>query len=567
MDFKKDIIKLLKSDLKEIEIDESMLQVPPHPDMGDYSLPCFNFSKQLNKGPSEIAQDLVRKINLKQPIARVQVKGPYLNFFINKAVMAQAVTSEIAKQKAKYGRIEKKKENIMVEYPSPNTNKPLHLGHVRNMLIGDSVSDIFSFLGDKVVRANMNNDRGVHICKSMLAYKKFGKGKKPGKGEKTDHFVGDFYVKFNQEAEKNPELEKEAQEMLQRWEKGDKETVKLWKLMNTWAYEGFEETYEKLGVSFDKYYYESDYYKKGKEIVSKGLKKGIFKKDGNGAIMVELEKYGLPNKILLRADGTSVYMTSDIYLAQLKFKDYKLDKSIYVVGSEQNMHFRQLFRILEILGNKWAGRCYHLSYGMVYLPEGRMKSREGTVVDADDLIDEMVNVAEKEILKRDPKIDKKELKKRAEVIGLGALKFFMLKIDPARDMIYNPEESISFEGETGPYVQYTYARICSIMAKHGKKPNAKADFKLLTEKCEEELVRKLGDFPPAVRQAAEHYRPSVIAVYLIKLCQAFNTFYHEVPVLQAEKEVKEARLALIDAVKQVIANGLDLMGIEYVERM
>lgn len=568
MDFKKDIISLLNKDIKGIKFDESMLQVPPYSDMGDYSLPCFNFSQQMKKSPAEIAQDFVRKITLQQPVARVEVKGPYLNFFISRAVMAEAAIKEIAKKKKTYGRFEKKKEIIMVEYPSPNTNKPLHLGHVRNMLLGNSVSETLRFLGDKVIRANVNNDRGIHICKSMLAYKKFGMGKKPDKKkQKTDHFVGDFYVRYSEEEKKNPLIEEEAKEMLQKWEDGDKETIKLWKLMNTWAYEGFEETYEKLDIMFDKYYYESDIYKKGKEIVARGLKKGLFRKEENGAVSVELEKYGLPNKILLRGDGTSVYITQDLYLAEKKFKDYKLDRSIHVVASEQNMHFKQLFRILDILGNTWANKCYHLSYGMVYLPNGRMKSREGTVVDADDLIDEMIKVAEKEILKREPDISKAELKKRSEVIGIGALKFFMLKMDPAKDMVYDPEVSISFEGETGPYVQYTYARICSILAKHGKKLNVKVDYSLLKDKLEEELVRKLAGFPNIVRQAAEHYRPSLIAVYLIKLCQSFNTFYHDVPVLQAEKDIKEARLVLIDAARQVIANGLDLLGIEYVERM
>jgi len=403
MNFKKEIIKVLKKDVKEIKADESMLQVPPQEDMGDFTLPCFPFSKQLKKSPNDIAQEFVRKIDLKQPIAKVEVKGPYLNFFINKAKMAEAAIDDIKKQKNKYGAVKKKKETVMVEYPSPNTNKPLHLGHIRNMLIGNSVSEILKFNGDKVIRANVNNDRGIHICKSMLAYKKFGKGKSPKKGEKSDHFVGNFYVKFN-EAEKNdPNIEEEAKEILRKWEKKDKEVVKLWKLMNSWAYAGFEQTYDRLGVMFDKYYYESDYYTKGKDIVMKALKKKVFNKEDNGAVSVELEKHKLPNKVLLRGDGTSVYMTQDLFLAERKFKDYKLDKSIYVVGSEQNMHFLQLFKILEILKYKWAkpGKLYHLSHGMVYLPHGRMKSREGTVVDADEMIDEMIKIAETEINKRD----------------------------------------------------------------------------------------------------------------------------------------------------------------------
>jgi arginyl-tRNA synthetase len=571
MDFKKDIVKLLKDIVK---IDESIIEIPPRPEMGDYSLPCFSLASHFKKSPVEIAQELARKLPLKQPISKIEIKGPYLNFFINKAILAEAIIKEITKEKEKFGKdSKKKKETVMIEFPSPNTNKPLHLGHVRNIVIGDSMSNIFQFLGDKVIRANLNNDRGVHICKSMLAYQKFGKDSKgnmrnPCKEKmKTDHFVGDFYVKFNEAAKENPDLEEEAKAMLQKWEKKDKEVIKLWKLMNTWAYEGFEETYEKLGVSFSKYYYESDFYDKGKDIIIKGLKKGLFKKDESGAVVADLSKYKTPDKVLLRADGTSIYITQDIFLAQKKFDDYKLDKSVYVVASEQNTHFHQLFAILDILGYKWAKKCVHLSYGMVYLPHGRMKSREGTVVDADDLIEEMKKIAEAEILKRDKDIKKSELKKRAEVVGLGALKFYFAKMDAGKDMTYNPEESISFEGETGPYVQYTYARICSILAKYGKKPDLKVNYKLLKESKETELIKILGQFPGEVNAAAGHLRPHLIATYLIRLCQAFNSFYQEVPILQADEETKKARIILISSAKQVIANGLDLLGIEYVERM
>ncbi|MBU0535472.1 MAG: arginine--tRNA ligase, partial [Nanoarchaeota archaeon] len=446
MDIKKEIVRILK---KQVKIDESLLEVPPQPELGDYSLPCFSLSKQLKKSPADIAQDLVRKIDLKQPIVKIEVKGSYLNFFVNKQIMAASVLPEISKNKSKFGMTHKKKETVMIEFPSPNTNKPLHLGHIRNIVIGDSMANIFKFLGDKVIRANLNNDRGVHICKSMLAYQRWGNGKKPFEvKKKPDHFVGDFYVKFSQEAKDKPDMEEEAKEMLQRWEKKDKKVRELWKLMNAWAYEGFEETYDALGVSFDKYYYESNFYDKGKEIVLKGLKKGLFKKGEGQSVIAELGNHKLPDKVLLREDGTSIYITQDLYLATKKFTDYKLDKSIHVVANEQNTHFMQLFRILGILGYKWAGKNIHLSYGMVYLPNGRMKSREGTFVDADDLIKEMENVAEKEILKRDPKISKAELKKRAEIIGLGALKFYFAKIDAVRDMTYDPEESISFEGET-----------------------------------------------------------------------------------------------------------------------
>ncbi|MBD3312962.1 arginine--tRNA ligase [Candidatus Woesearchaeota archaeon] len=572
MDFRKEIIKLVKKEMKDIKIDDSALEVPPQPELGDYSLPCFTLAKQMKMSPHDIAQDLVRKLQLKQPIIKIEVKGPYLNFFVNKQKMAESVISDILTEKSRFGKTKKKgKETVMIEFPSPNTNKPLHLGHIRNIVIGDSMAKVFNFLGDKVIRANLNNDRGVHICKSMLAYKRFGRGKKPFQAKKKpDHFVGDFYVRFNQEAKKKPELEEDAKEMLQKWEQGDKEVIKLWKLMNAWAYEGFEETYEALGVYFDKYYYESAFYNKGKDIVLKGLKKGLFKQGEGQSVIAELKQYGLPDKVLLREDGTSIYMTQDIYLAVQKFRDYKLSRSIHVVGNEQNMHFRQLFRILEILGYKWAkeNRLVHLSYGMVYLPHGRMKSREGTVVDADDLIEEMQKVAAKEIKKRDRKIKKAELEKRSKIIGLGALKFYFAKTDAAKDMTYDPEESISFEGETGPYVQYTYARICSIIAKYSKRMDAKADFNLLRDRKEEEIVKILYGFHDTVRDSAEHLRPHLMTNYLIRLCQSFNAFYQNVPVLNAEDEkLMKSRLVLLNAVRQVIANGLDLLGIEYVERM
>ena len=452
----------------------------------------------------------------------------------------------------------------MVEFCSPNTNKPLHLGHLRNMFIGQSISNIYEFLGHNVKRTCLVNDRGIHISKSMLAYKKFGKGKKPDK--KPDKFVGDFYVKYNQAAKQNPSIEQEAKELLQKWEQGDKQTIKLWKTMNSWVYKGFGQTYEELEVKFDKFYYESQMYKKGRDIVMKGLKKGIFKKE-DGAIIAELEKYKLPNKVLIRADGTSLYMTQDLYLAEKKFSDYSIKKSIYVVGNEQNLHFKQLFKILQLLDFKWAKGCYHLNYGMVYLPEGRMKSREGTIVDADDIIAEIRNLANKEIKKRHKKITKKELEKRSKAIGDGALRFFILKIDPYKDMVYNPEESISFEGETGPYVQYTHARISSILRKHKSKKKQKVNYAILEEKIEQNLVRQLSLFPDAVKQTTAHYKPSLLCRYLIELAQLFNEFYHKHQVLKAESELRQARIALILATKQVIKNGLNLLAIPAPEQM
>ena len=563
--FKQELIRILVAETKlDKNQIESIIETPPDPKLGDFAFPTFSLAKIYKKNPNEIAQDLARKFEINKNITKIEVKGPYLNFFINRKELAKQTLTRILKEKEKYGSEKKKKIQIMVEFCSPNTNKPLHLGHLRNIFIGQSISRIYEFLGYGVKRTCIVNDRGIHISKSILAYKKFGKGKQPDK--KPDKFVGEFYVKYNQAVKQNLAIEQEAQELLQKWEQGDKQTIKLWKMMNSWVYKGFEQTYKELGVKFDKLYYESQIYKKGKDIIMKGLKYGIFKKE-EGAIVAELEKYNLPNKVLIRADGTSIYMTQDIYLAEKKFADFPIKESIYVVGNEQNMHFKQLFKILELLGYKWAKHCHHLNYGMVYLPEGRMKSREGTVVDADDLIAEVRDLAKREITKRHKNLTKKELEKRAKAIGDGALRFFILKIDPYKDMVYNPEESISFEGETGPYIQYTHARIASILRKHKGKTRQKINYSLLSEEIEENLIRQLSLFQDVINQTALHYKPSLLCRYLIELAQLFNEFYHKLPVLKAEDELRNSRIALILATKQVIQMGLSLLEIQAPEQM
>ncbi|MBI1970527.1 arginine--tRNA ligase [Candidatus Woesearchaeota archaeon] len=579
MDAISSAVALLKKHLSVEKVDSSLIEVPRDHALGDLAYPCFIHAKELKKAPQVIAKEGVEHITKakslsRTPFSKITAVGPYINFFVDSGKLAATLLSTIIKSsnpksKALYGKGMIKRK-VMVEYASPNTNKPLHLGHVRNISLGHSVSKLLDFQGMKVIQVNINNDRGVHICKSMLAYQKWGKNAQPD--IKTDHFVGKFYVLFSDHAKDNPAFEEEAQDLLRKWEAGDKETIKVWKLMNAWAYNGFEETYAKLGVAFDKYYYESEIYKEGKKIVMDGLKKKIFYKNKDGAVVADIP--GLDTKVLLRSDGTSVYITQDLYLATLKAKESRLDSSIYVVANEQNYHFQVLFKLLKILEYSWADKCHHLSYGMVYLPHGKMKSREGTVVDADDIIENMKDLARVEIRKRYHDLTEAEVDQRAMIIGLGALKFYLLKIDPNRDMHFNPEESISFEGETGPYVQYAHARICSVIRKwkeHAGK-NAKlplsADAALLREKQEETVTKLLSQFPDITKEAAELYRPSVLCRYLLDLSQAFNEFYHTCPVVAAHtEELRDARLLLCEAVRIVLHRGLYLLGIEAPEEM
>jgi arginyl-tRNA synthetase len=562
MPFKKEIVGLIA---KHTDIEDNtiagFLEIPPDLSMGDYAFPCFFLAKERKEQPVKIAKNLVKElagdIKASQLITKVEAKGPYLNFFIEKAAFAKHVLTEKPE-------IIKHEGTIMIEYSQPNTNKPQHLGHVRNDLLGMSISNILQWVGYKVIKANLINDRGIHICKSMLAYQKWGNNQEPD--VKSDHFVGKYYVMFSQKAKEDPKLEDEAKELLKKWEAGDKETLNLWKKMNEWCVKGFEQTYKDLGVDFDKVYYESQIYESGKKIVLDALEKDVFKKNDKGAIVAELEP-NLPNKVLLRSDGTSIYITQDIGLAIKKFKDYKLDKSIYVVGSSQNLYFKQLFAVLDLLGYQGIEKCYHLSYGMVYLPEGKMKSREGIVVDADDLIKEVKDLAIEELKKRYKEITADELGKRAEQIGMGALKFMLLKQNPEKDMLYNPKESISFEGETGPYLQYSHARICSILRKHDADITKDVDFSLFKEKVELNLINQLFLFKEIVSQAAEQYKPSLIARYLLDLTQLFNEFYHSCPVLKAGENLKKSRLLLINKTKEIIKEGLSLFGIESPEKM
>jgi arginyl-tRNA synthetase len=565
MDFKHEIIALLKSATKLSEEELSpLVSSPPDPKMGDYAFPCF----KLGKNAKEEADKLKVKLKLPQFVEKVEVSGPYLNFYVSKTFLTEQTLSIIRKEKKKYGAGTEKK-NIVVEFCSPNTNKPLHLGHVRNMALGDAMGRILAFRGNKVHPVEIINDRGVHICKSMLAYERWGNSQKPNK--KTDHFVGDYYVLFAAKAKEDEHLEQEAQEILVKWEHEDKKVRALWKKMNKWVVDGFRQTYTLFGVKFEKEYFESDFYTKGKDIAYDGLDKGFFIKDETGAIVAPLDDFELGKKVIVRGDGTAVYITQDLYLAELRYQEFKCDQQIYVVASEQNLHFKQLFKIMELFKRPYAKNLYHLSYGLVNLPTGRMKSREGTVVDADDIMEEMFGLAEKEIRARYTELSEAEIKKRAHDIGISALRFYMLRVDAIKEMIFNPQESISFEGETGPYVQYTHARACSIIRKAAEKSSVKislkVDFSKLKEKEELAVIKLLYDFPEAVSKAAELYKPHIVTSHLLLLAQKFNEFYHAQQVISDDKELMKARLLLVDSVRQVLANGLGLLGIVALEEM
>lgn len=432
------------------------------------------------------------------------------------------------------------------------------------MALGHALCRLLAFQGNKVHPVNIINDRGIHICQSMLAYQKWGNNKKPD--QKGDHFVGEYYVLFAQALKEHPELKDEVQDLLTRWEQGDKTVRALWKKMNSWVLKGFAQTYKRFGIAFDKEYFESELYEAGKEVALEGLQKGIFIKDDQKSIVAPLEVYGLPDKVVLRGDGTSVYITQDLYLAQKRYADYHFDRMMYVVASEQQTHFWQLFKILELLGKPYAKNLHHLSYGLVHLPSGRMKSREGTIIDADDIMDEMKALAEMEIKKRYESLSKDEIYQRAEMIGLAAIKFFMLRTDAHRDIVFNPEESLSFEGETGPYVQYTHARACSILRK-AEKRKGKVNYTLLQNQAEQNIITHLMNFADIVDDSTRNYRPHVLCHYLIELAQAFNEFYHACPVISEDQELMKARLHVVDAVRQVLENGLGLLGIVAPEEM
>ncbi len=599
MEIAKKIALTVKAGIQELygtEVPESMIQLQEtRPEFeGQLTLVVFPFLKTSRKKPEDTAQDIgsFLKAQIPEVVQDFNVIKGFLNLTIHPAQWIQLLLE--IKQQEQFGFIPVTAESplVMIEYSSPNTNKPLHLGHVRNNLLGWALANVMQANGNKVVKTNIVNDRGIHICKSMLAWQLYGNGETPEtSGKKGDHLIGDYYVAFDKHyreqvkelmaqgmnedaAKQEAPLIKDAHDMLVKWEQNDPEVRTLWKRMNDWVYAGFDETYKALGVGFDKIYYESDTYLEGREKVEEGLEKGLFYRREDGSVWADLTSEGLDEKLLLRSDGTSVYMTQDIGTAKLRFQDFPIDKMIYVVGNEQNYHFQVLSILLDKLGFKWGKDLVHFSYGMVELPNGKMKSREGTVVDADDLISTMIADAGQMSADKVNKLEgitEEEAQEIARIVGLGALKYFIMKVDARKNMLFNPEESIDFNGNTGPFIQYTYARIRSILRKAAEQgiqiPDTLSPDTVLSTK-EISLIQHLQDFATTVRQAGQDYNPSCIANYCYELVKEYNQFYHDFSILREEDNDKKLlRLVLSAAVSQVIKNGMGLLGIEMPERM
>ncbi len=572
--FTRQLLKAFQELFPQYSIDPSaiILTIPPKPEMGDFAYPCFELAKLLHTSPHEVSRQLAEKLKPTKLIVQYKALGPYLNLTVKRSTYIHKVIHSIEKEQQVYGETTLgKRKRIMIEYSSPNTNKPQHLGHVRNNVFGAALANILATSGYRVVKASIVNDRGIHITKSMLAYQKWGKGATPeSTKEKGDHFVGKWYVRFEQEAKKDPRLLEEAQELLRTWESGDTKTHELWKKMNAWVLEGFAVTYERLGITFDKVYFESKLYKNGKKIVVDALAQGLCYKRPDGAIEVDLTEEGLDKKVLLRADGTSIYITQDLGATVKKFQDYQLDAAYWIVASEQNYHFHVLFALLKKFGYPFWKQCHHIAYDLVLLPHGRMKSREGTTVDADNILDTLEELAAKTIQEKHGTLTKKEINIRAHAIALGALKFMLLKVSTRKTITFHPESAISFEGDTGPYVQYTYARLQSILRKGKTDKNALFGLQKEVLNAPEELAlaKMLAAYPEVITRAAQESAPALIATYLLETAAAGNTLYHTLSVLKAkEKSVRIARLSLIQATATVLRNGLALLDIHAPEKM
>ncbi|MDJ1494084.1 arginine--tRNA ligase [Cytophagaceae bacterium DM2B3-1] len=577
------------SELFSIQVpsEEVLLQATRKDFEGSHTFVTFQIAKQVRKSPVEVGQQLGDYLQQKgTAVSRFNVVQGFLNLVLSDAVWIELFKSIQAN--TSYGFQPANGQKVMVEYSSPNTNKPLHLGHLRNNFLGYSIAQILKANGYEVMKTNIVNDRGIHICKSMLAYQKFGNGETPeSSNTKGDKLVGQYYVEFDkrykaeiaelkatgiseEEAEKQAPLMKEAQQMLVKWEQGDSETVALWKKMNGWVYAGFDVTYKRMGVDFDKFYYESNTYLLGKGIVNEGLEKGIFFKKENGSVWIDLTDLGLDEKLLLRGDGTSVYITQDLGLADLKHTDFPMDKSVYVVGNEQDYHFKVLFSILKKLGRPYSDGLYHLSYGMVDLPSGKMKSREGTVVDADDLMNEMVETAEErsKALSKVAEFPEEERTQLFNMLGLGALKYFLLKVDPVKRMLFNPEESIDLHGHTATFIQYTHARISTILRKSQEFILVDIPGLYTLHEAEKDLVILLSEFPNVIKDAGNKYAPSTIANYCYEMAKSYNRFFDLCSIFKADTpEQMSFRVALSAEVGKVIKKGMNLLGIQVPDRM
>ena len=585
---------LLKKILNSDDIAPLTMTEPPKSELGDVAFPLFQYAKIAHKAPQAIATELKSAVeNAPHPAGEVILAGGYFNVKLSVSDLFSSLYETVMKEGDAYGRNDSLSgKKIMLEFSCPNTNKPLHLGHMRNDSIGESIAAILKANGAEVLKVNLINNRGVHICKSMLAYKEFGHGETPeSTGEKGDHFVGRYYVRFatwekewdaqieqarkDGDDEKVKELEathpdKRAQAMLKDWEDGKEDVIELWNLMNKWTLDGLYASYKAMGISFDRFYYESETYKYGKSEVLKGLEDGVFYREADGSVQIDLSEIGLDKKVLLRKDGTTIYITQDIGTAIRRHDDYPFTSLIYVVGSEQAYHFKVLFYILKKLGYSWADELYHLSYGMVNLPDGRMKSREGTVVDADDLLSELEELAKDEIIAKGREALVDDVNKTAHSIALSALNYYLLEVTPSRDMIFDSKKSISFNGNTGPYLEYMGARISSILKKAKEEGITIDDVNgsVLKEEDELTLIKLISDYPEAVRKAAENYDPSVIASYLYSVAKTFSHYYHDNQIIKAESpELVKSRLALAEMVLTVLKNGFALIGVQFLSSM
>lgn len=576
-DFKSDISKrvreLLESYFGCVQVDVSLFkfETPPDEKMGHLAFACFPLAKIARRSPSLIAQTLALRWGRSRLFRQVAASGPYLNFFYSPSFLADELLP-ICIGDARYGSSSfGSGKTVMVEYSSPNSNKPLHLGHCRNTLLGISISNLLENIGCQVVRTNLVNDRGIHICKSMYAYREWGEGETPeSAGVKGDKLVGKYYVTYDRRERENPEILQNVQQLLRDWESGKPEVRALWRKMNGWVLDGFRQTYARLGATFDRFYYESETYQGGKEAVLKALESGICAREPNGAVSIDLEEERLGRKILLRGDGTAMYITQDISTTIRKFTDYHLDGSLFVVGDEQDMHFRLLFAILKRFGYGWATRCEHVSYGMITLPEGKMKSREGTVVDLDDLMDSMKLMGERELDKRygDSPPEEIDREETAEAVCQSAIKYYILKTNAAKEISFDPKESLSFNGATGPYLQYTHARICSLLKRADPAVEEEPSGTYRWQETEVGVMVHLARFPDAVLTSAKERNPAILCTFVYDLCRSYNKFYYEFPIVKAKSgSERNARLLLSRATKAIVAKALGILEIEALERM